>query len=165
MSTENGQIVYSEALRDALCERIASGETLIAVCESPNMPAYSTFYRWRREHPDLCEAYALAVVARAERWAEELVDIADNSTNDYMERERRDGSFETVLNRENIQRSDLRIRTRQWRLARLLPKEYGERSQLAVTGPDNGPLQSIGVQTTDPVEAARIYLQIVKGEK
>lgn len=31
---------------DRICERIAQGESLAAICRDPSMPAESTVYRW-----------------------------------------------------------------------------------------------------------------------
>jgi hypothetical protein len=46
----------------------------------------------------------------------------------------------------------------------MLPKIYGDKAEVAVvTGANGGPVQSLTVSTTDPIEAARTY-QKVMGE-
>lgn len=46
----------------------------------------------------------------------------------------------------------------------LLARHLGMlKDKVEVTGPNGGPIQSITSQTTDPVEAARIYQEIMKG--
>ena len=60
-----------------------------------------------------------------ERYAEEIIEIADDAKNDWMERE----GFKT-LNQEHIQRSRVRIDTRKWLMAKLMPKKYGDRVEV-----------------------------------
>ena len=71
-----------------------------------------------------------------------MLEIADNSTNDWMERRREDGTVVTVLNGEHVQRSRLRIDTRKWLLAKLQPKKYGKHVSAALTGSDGGPIKT-----------------------
>jgi hypothetical protein len=59
----------------------------------------------------------------------------------------------------------VRIDTRKWMLSKMLPKVYGDKTEVAVTGAGGGPAQSqrVTVSVTDPIEAARVY-QKVMGE-
>ena len=59
--------------------------------------------------------------------ADELVEISDDSTNDTIVTE--DGKV--VTNQEVVARSRLRVDTRKWMLAKMLPKVYGEKLELA----------------------------------
>ncbi|EDT6018112.1 DNA packaging protein, partial [Salmonella enterica subsp. enterica] len=62
--------------------------------------------------------------------AEELFDIADDGTNDWMEKLDKDGeAIGYQLNGEHVQRSKLRIDTRKWYLSKIMPKKYGDRIQ------------------------------------
>jgi hypothetical protein len=45
-------------------------------------------------------------------------------------------------NGEHIQRSRVRIDTRKWLLSKMLPKVYGDKSEVAVTGPNGGEVQT-----------------------
>ena len=72
----------------------------------------------------------------AEFWADEIMDIADDGTNDYVERES-DSGTQVVCDQEHIQRSRLRVDTRKWFLSKLLPKKYGDRTALDVKGDIN----------------------------
>jgi hypothetical protein len=85
-----------------------------------NIEEFSTEYARARE---LCY----------EHWADEIIDVADDGSNDWMERTRRDGSVETVLDREHVSRSELRINARKWLLSKLLPKKFGDRVEHALT--------------------------------
>jgi hypothetical protein len=44
----------------------------------------------------------------------------------------------------------------QWRASKLMPKVYGYKTEVALTGADRGPVQSVTVSVTDPIEAARV---------
>ena len=85
--------------------------------------------------------YAAAREAQADYLAEELLEIADDATNDWMQRRREDGTIATVLNGEHVQRSRLRIDTRKFLLAKLQPKKYGDHVTTALTGPNGGPIK------------------------
>jgi hypothetical protein len=66
--------------------------------------------------------------------AEDILDIADDGTNDWIEREREDGSTFEVINNEVIQRSKLRVETRKWLMAKTKPKKYGDKLDLTSAG-------------------------------
>ena len=65
-----------------------------------------------------------------QHWADEILEIADDATNDWMGRQRRDGVTEIVLNRDHVERSKQRIDARKWLLSKALPKVYGDRQSV-----------------------------------
>lgn len=68
--------------------------------------------------------YTRAIQARAIRWAEEIIDICDDGSNDtYTDPET--GAEKT--NHEIVARSRLRVDTRKWMLSKVLPKVYGDK--------------------------------------
>ncbi len=75
---------------------------------------------------------------------DEITDIADDGSNDYIEQEQKNGKIARVLDGEHVQRSRLRVDTRKWVLARMLPKIYGDK--IALTGDDGG---AVRVQMVD----------------
>jgi hypothetical protein len=68
--------------------------------------------------------------------AEEIIEISDDATNDYVERAKEEG-VQIVVDHDHIARSRLRVETRKWVLARMLPKAYGDR--VAVGGDAGAP--------------------------
>tara|TARA_R110000772_G_scaffold45492_11_gene104269 strand:- start:1827 stop:2153 length:327 start_codon:yes stop_codon:yes gene_type:complete len=70
----------------------------------------------------LLKQYAQARETQADTLFDEMLDIADESTNDYMSR---DGA--QVVNPETINRSRLRIETRKWMAGKLKGRVYGEK--------------------------------------
>jgi terminase small subunit-like protein len=84
-------------------------------------------------------ARARARELQAELWADEILEIADDGTNDWVER-KRCGVDITEFDREHVMRSSLRVDSRKWLLARLLPKKYGDKVQAEHSGPGGAPL-------------------------
>lgn len=118
--------IYSEELVDEICERIANGQSVRELCRDDAMPGMSTLFRWLAANESFRERYARAKEAQVEYLAEELLEIADDGSNDWMLRKNGEDATETV-NHEHITRSKVRIDTRKWLLAKLAPKKYGDR--------------------------------------
>jgi hypothetical protein len=79
--------------------------------------------------------YTLAREAQADALFDDMLDIADDGRNDWMEKRNADGEcIGWQENGEALRRSDLRIKTRQWMASKLLPKKYGEKLDLNVDG-------------------------------
>ncbi len=123
--------LYTEALAVRICRRLAEGESLRAVCADKAMPAISTVMGWLFDgnHDGFSEQYARAREAQAEIRADEIVEIADDDTNDFTA----DKDGKLVANSEHIQRSRLRVDARKWIAAKLLPKRYGDKLDLGGT--------------------------------
>jgi hypothetical protein len=73
------------------------------------------------------EKYARACILRAERVNDEILDIADDKTQDAISVDLGDGVLIEKENKEFIQRSRVRIDARKWWLSKTNPKKYGER--------------------------------------
>jgi hypothetical protein len=123
---------YTKKLGDEICSRIASGESVRSICRESKMPNASTVYLWviDGKHEEFSNNYERARKAQADHLFEELLEIADDGTNDYMKN--KDGV--DVLNSEHVQRSRLRLDTRKWYLSKLLPKRFAEKSNIELSG-------------------------------
>lgn len=96
----------------------------------------TTIFRWLREKEDFRKQYDVAKQEATEALAEELLDIADDGVNDWMEIHR-DDDDENVgwrVNGEAIQRSRLRVDVRKWLMSKMKPKKYGEKLDLTTAG-------------------------------
>ncbi len=130
---------YTLELTDAICARLADGESMRSVCRDDAMPSMSTVFKWLREHNEFSQQYAIAKEECAEVYAEEIIEIADDSSNDYTEAGE---GGETKLNSEHVQRSRLRIDARKWVASKLKPKKYGDKLQQEVSGPGGKPVET-----------------------
>lgn len=134
---------YNSDVTSAICVRLGLGESLREICRDEAMPDKSTVMRWLATHQEFRDQYASAREAQADYYAEEIIEISDDGTNDWMERKRSDGSAEEVENKEVLNRSRLRVDTRKWLMARMAPKKYGDKITQEVTGADGSPLVPI----------------------
>ena len=125
---------FSQNVFDAICDRIAQGESLRAICKDEDMPTAQNFCKWlaRDETGELRQQYARAREDQADTIFDEILEIADNATNDWMERQG-EGAIGYQLNGEHVQRSRLRIDARKWMAGKLRPKVYGEKLDLSST--------------------------------
>lgn len=121
---------YTDELAELICLRLAEGESLRSVCRDDGMPSKQAVLRWLARNEQFRAQYVRAKEEGAEAIAEEMFDIADDGTNDWMEKLDKDGeAIGYQLNGEHVQRSKLRIDTRKWYLSKILPKKYGDRIQ------------------------------------
>lgn len=129
------QSTYTQAAADEICERIANGEPLRVICRDEHMPAWRTVYGWINAHPDFEARIARARELGFDAIAEECIEIADDGSNDWMEKhdEKTGQATGYVLNGEHVQRSKLRIEARLKLLAKWSPK-YADKQQIEHSG-------------------------------
>lgn len=135
---------YSEYTAGIICGRITEGESLRKICRDDDMPTISVVFTWLIKHRNFAEQYARAVENRVETHVEEIYDIADDATNDYVTV---DGK--TMVDHEHIQRSKLRVDVRKWAASKMKPKKYGDITTQKHTGP----------RGDDPIQVAAITIK------
>lgn len=133
MAERGGQTIFTQELADDLCERLKTGRTLRDVCRDEGMPAASTVLLWCEENRAFDEQYARAREKGYRTMADEILDISDDASKDWLE-----ANGHKSFNGEHVQRSRLRVDTRKWLLSKALPKIYGDKVELS--GPEGGPL-------------------------
>jgi len=123
--------LYTRELAELICERLADGQSLRAICRVEGMPADRTVRRWATDNVDgFGERYSAAREAGYHAIAEEMLEIADDGRNDsYV-----DESGNPRTDNDVVQRSRLRVDTRKWYLAKMLPKVYGDRQAVEHSG-------------------------------
>lgn len=94
------------------------------------MPSQVTFFKWLAHDAELAKQYARAREAQADAMLEEILEIADDGTNDTIVDE--DGHERT--NQDVIARSRLRVDARKWAMSKMAPKKYGEKIDHSITG-------------------------------
>jgi len=109
-----GVDLYTDALADAFCERLAAGKSMGKVCADPTMPSESTVLRWLRERPDFRQRYAHARTLQGHAFADQVI---------------------ATVEREDLTPADkqVRIKALTWAAARLAPTKYGEEERPGVT--------------------------------
>ena len=90
------------------------------------MPSSATVINWAiNNHRGFLEPYAMAREMQVWGMYDEIIDIADDSSNDWIEVENGDGTTDFVYNMEAIRRSRLRVNARLWILSKILTKTFG----------------------------------------
>ena len=111
---------YTAEMADAICERMIEGESLVKICEDPEMPTRTTIYRWMDANPDFVTRCARAREGLADYLVDAIEDLASKTTTD------------------NFQAMKVKIATAQWRAMKMAPRVYGDRTRTEVTGADGG---------------------------
>ena len=136
---------FTPDIGDAICERLANGESLRRICDDKRMPARSTILRWlaSNDHREFHDQYARARDAYADVKFDEILHIADTPLLGKKTVTKADGGKE-IIEGDMIEHRRLQIDARKWVLARLAPKKYGDLSKLEVGG-------SVGITMSDLV--------------
>lgn len=123
---------FSQETADRICGQLIEGKSLRTICVADEMPSASTVCRWLAQFPAFREQYAHAREAQADTLTDEMLDIADDGTNDWMEKKNTQGDVTGVeYNGDAVQRSRLRIDTRKWYASKLAPKKYGDKLDIS----------------------------------
>lgn len=134
--------MYSPELANRICEAIAlSTKGIDALCEEhDDFPAGRTIRLWLLTRDEFVPLYARAREAQMEQMGAELLEIADDGSNDtYKDDEGNERTDHDVINR-----SRLRVDTRKWLMSKLAPKKYGDKLDLNHGG-------SVGVQLVNDI--------------
>ncbi|THD81761.1 MAG: hypothetical protein E7812_02785 [Phenylobacterium sp.] len=127
---------YCPDLAEAICERLANGESLKAIGRDPAMPCAATIYHWLERFPEFEAAYVTARRRQADTLMDEVREVGLAATPKTVWADR------------------LHFDTLRWLTARLAPKKYLERlvviqAQAEMAKADEqGPLRVVVVSFT-----------------
>jgi len=107
-----------------MCRQISEGRSLSTALKSDGMPSYYTAMMMLRNNLDFRAMYEKAIESRADRLAEEILELADESMPSGLE-----GAQASAW----VQQKRLQVDARKWVAAKLKPKVYGERIDVSVT--------------------------------
>ena len=107
-----------------LCEQISEGKSLSTAIKSEGMPSYQLVMLMLRNNPEFRTMYEKAVESRADRLAEEIIELADQQIPDGLE-----GPMASAW----VQQKRMQVDARKWVASKLKPKTYGDRIDVAVT--------------------------------
>lgn len=116
---------YNDEIAEIICDTIASSNKSLATICTENGITLSTVFLWLSKHKEFSDNYARAKELQADFLAEEIIEIADDSSNDVLETE-----FGSMENKEFVNRSKLRVDARKWVASKLKPKKYGDKLEL-----------------------------------
>jgi hypothetical protein len=120
-------MILDPELLTLICLRTAEGESMRAIARDPDMPSRSRIQKELVENSAFAAQYARARELMYAGWADEILEIADDGTTDYITKVGRNGHEYEAVDQEHIQRSRLRVDSRKWLLSKLLPKQFGDK--------------------------------------
>jgi len=129
---------YSDADFEKICKRIELGESVASICDNKDTPTQAWFYNTLNTREDLVERYRCARECQTELFLDDIIEIADNCTDDVEEIVTEKGNRKEVIKHSAISRARLQIDARKWAMSKLAPKKYGDSS--TIKGDDENPL-------------------------
>ena len=125
---------YTIDTASVICDRISKGESLKAICSSPGMPDQVVGYGWLGRQPEFAQMYARAREEQADTLADEIAALADEQPRMVV-----DDKGVARIDSAWVQWQKNRVEARKWVAAKLKPKKWGERIQVA--GDADNPLR------------------------
>jgi len=129
-------MAFKQEIANEICERIAQGETLRAICREEGKPSHATIYNWLDEVPEFALRFGRARAQGEDLIAQECLAIADTPCEGVETTVKPDGAIEERRG-DMLGHRKLQIETRLKLLAKWNPKKWGEK--LAVGGADDLP--------------------------
>lgn len=132
---------------------MVDGKDMQEICKMDEMPSRATVLRWQNQYPEFDAQCVRAREALAEFELQKLKELADNCTE------------------KNVNSTRVKLNHFQWRVMKIAPRVYGERTRTEVSGADGGPIKMqaevIDASTLGPDqrEALKQALLAAKGEK
>lgn len=125
--------LYTVERGKSICERLATGEPLTAICETVGMPAVRTVSLWKETHKEFAAAFARARADGFDALAEQCLVIA-NTPVDGVEITTDDKGGVTEKRGDMLGHRKLQIETRLKLLAKWDPKRYGDLQKVEHSG-------------------------------
>lgn len=107
-----------------ILQGISEGKSLSSTLRSEGMPSYSLARQMIKNNAEFRAAYEKAVEDRADRLAEEIIELSDKELPDGLE-----GPMASAW----VQQKRLQVEARKWVASKLKPKTYGDRIDVSVT--------------------------------
>ena len=107
-----------------MTEQMSLGKSLSTALKAEGMPSYHAVMLMLRNNPQFRDMYEKAIEDRADRLAEEILELADEPMPDHLE-----GPMASAW----VQQKRMQVDARKWIASKLKPKMYGDRIDVAVT--------------------------------
>lgn len=148
---------YADTLEaQMIADYVSSGMTMTAACATLGVVP-RTIYNRINASERFAKMMEQARLDGYDAIADQVVQIADDTDNDYVEGTDRFGRPKIMLDKEHIQRSKLRAEVRMKLLAKWHPKKYGEKLEIE----QKSATVAIPVGD-DPIAAQRAYEDLMK---
>lgn len=102
-------------IAEEICAKLREGMSLRAICREEGIPTIGAVLFWAQKDPEFAEQYARAREIGLEIRAEEIVEVADDLTEDPNSRR-------------------VRVDARKWTLSKQFARKYGDRQHVEHSG-------------------------------
>lgn len=124
---------FSKERAEAICRRLALGESLRSISRDKKMPADSTVRSWVVDDiGGFAAQYARARDIGLDTLAEEIIEISDTPAIGKKTVSKATGEEITVG--DMIEHRRLQVDSRKWYLSKLAPKKYGDKQTIEHEG-------------------------------
>ena len=107
-----------------IIEQVSNGKSLSSTLRASGMPSYSLARQMIKNNPEFRGMYEKAMEDRADRLAEEIIELADQEMPEHLE-----GPLASAW----VQQKRMQVDARKWVASKLHAKRYGERLDVSVT--------------------------------
>jgi hypothetical protein len=107
-----------------ITEQMSLGKSLSMALKGEGMPSYHSVMLMLRKNTEFREMYEKAIEDRADRLAEEILELADEPMPAHLE-----GPMASAW----VQHKRMQVDARKWIASKLKPRMYGDRIDVAVT--------------------------------
>jgi hypothetical protein len=118
---------YNEESATEICSRLAVGESLRSICKDKHMPVQQTVYNWMFRNPEFMERYTRAREEQAETYADQIVDIADETPTLVPLLDKDGNVIDVKMDSAYLMWQKNRMDARKWTAMKLKPKRYGDK--------------------------------------
>ena len=117
-----------------ILSRLEAGESLRAICRDEGMPSEAMVRKTVRDDPEGFGAqYMRARALGYEALADEIMEISDTPQIGVIKTIKPDGAVEEKF-ADMLEHRRMRVDSRKWMLAKMLPKVYGDKIDHNVSG-------------------------------
>lgn len=107
-----------------ICRQISTGKSITSTLKQPGMPSYQCAMLMIRNNAEFRTMYERATESRADRLAEEIIELSDEEMPAHLE-----GPMASAW----VQQKRMQVDARKWVASKLYAKRYGDRIDVAVT--------------------------------
>lgn len=117
---------YSKAVGKRICDRLSDGQSLRTAAAAEGVPP-STVMSWVKGNKAFGEDYKAARETGYALLADDLVEAVNHA---------HEVAGDPECGVQRVAACRLEVDTKKWLLAKMLPKVYGDRTQMEISGPD-----------------------------
>lgn len=137
---------YSAALAERICDHIRCGCSLRRAADKEGV-SHSTVMTWALNNAVFSDQYARACEVRLSALEDKLLDLVEDG---------HQVAGRGLIGGNLLNAVKLEVETIKWMLAKLMPKKYGDRKAVELTGPNGGPVAVEGNK-----EKINVYLNLI----